>query len=273
MITRIGMDVEFMAFHRGKMVYAQGPNSPQELREVGCDEFGHCIEIRPKQATDEFELIGNIMRAMSALPKKFAYKSLNAVEVPEKEYIDLVRKQGQKNVPECINVYNADILATTDFEKQAIKSNKKVLYCGMHIHVSTAIEHRYEGKNGRVVEEIGLPIPAVLLTQLFDKLIFTGLSDDPLFKCGRYRQPGFYEMKTKSHFEYRSLGSSAFTPERVAIIFRMIKTIVENADGLSIILKDYFLNSKTELYKLCAKLKATKPSSQDLLKIWMPTNK
>ena len=271
MKIKIGMDVEFMAFKGKNMVYARGPGSPTELQRIGCDEFGHCIEVRPKEAEDEYELIGNIMREMSGLPKEFSYKTLNAVEVPEKDHIALVRRQGRKQVPECKNVYNVDILKTTGLEKMAIQKNQKVLYCGMHVHVSTALGHSYEGKHKRKSENVDIPVPAVLLTQLFDDLIFTSMEGDPSFNCGRYRQRGFYEMKTSSHFEYRSLGSSAFTPERVAIIFRMVKHIVENHDVLSVLLNgnwDFVPKDKMALADLRKNLRATKPYDEDLLKIW-----
>jgi cytochrome P450 len=78
-------------------------------------------------------------------------------------------------------------------------------------------------------------------------------------------------MKTESHFEYRSLGSSAFTPQRVAIIFRMVKRIVQEADDLSVILnknKDFFVGNDTALGKLRRELISSKPYSGDLLKIW-----
>jgi len=100
MEIKIGMDVEFMPFDGKRMVYARGPKSPRYLRSTSCDEFGHCVEIRPRESTDEFELIGNIMRAMSDLPKEFSYRAMNAVEVPEADFIELLRLQRRKDVPD-----------------------------------------------------------------------------------------------------------------------------------------------------------------------------
>jgi len=219
----IGMDVEFMAYKSKKQVF---PVDDIDLRSCGCDEFGHCVEIRPRQADNKKELLFNIMSEMDDLPKKFLYKSENKITMNKKEFFRLLKRMGSKEISQCKNIYGADILD----DPPVTTPDSRYAYCGMHIHVSKHIDFMDSENNWN---EIPLNINAEFLTYMFDEYIFDALKMDTCFYVGKYRQPGFYEPKGNyGHFEYRSLGVSAFTPKRVSIIFDMVKLITENADML-----------------------------------------
>lgn len=230
----IGLDAEFMALSRkGKFAF---PLMERELSGFGCDEMGHCLESRPEPAQKAQELIFNIMRSLARLPLGYRYVPENMIAVLKEDYFKLLKEQGSKEIPNCVNIYDKEIL---DDDAEYDRKTHRPLFCGMHVHISAYEEFeygRYDEEKGHCIPEMQktfIKLPRVTLVKLFDKYIFDALKDDPRFVAGRYRQPGFYEDKSHGGFEYRSLGSTAFTPKRVAIIFEMVKTIVENHDMLA----------------------------------------
>lgn len=266
----IGMDVEFMAVKGGRYLY---PILNNTLHFPGCDEFGHCVEIRPLQAETKEELMYNIMKEMAKLPHKVRYFAENASIISEADFNELLKAQGSKDIPTCRNIYGDDILKRTEFEKKALSKDKKVVYCGMHVHVSTQIHHTKFSpaceECGHTKEEtdiIHVPIPYRILTRIFDDFLFNSLKTDENFDIGRYRSSGFYETKSISHFEYRSLGASAFTPKRVGIIFDMVRYIVSNYDSLCHYGSSPMLS---HLQEMANELRKTKPYSGNLKKLWV----
>ena len=148
----------------------------------------------------------------------------------------------------------------------------------MHVHISAYKDIEYKRWNEEKkcsiseTQKVFIDLPKITLVKLFDKYIFDALKDDFDFVAGRYRQPGYYEEKTHGGFEYRSLGSTAFTPKRVAIIFDMVKIIVKNYD-LLINYVDKSEDPVTDsihliLSKLKTRLEKTKPST-NLFKSWV----
>lgn len=274
-VIEIGMDVEFMAYKGKKQVF---PIDNDILSYCGCDEFGHCIEIRPTQSNNKRQLLFNVMSEMADLPDDFQYKADNCVTMPKKEFFRLLKSMGTKEIAQCQNIYGLDILDEPDI---SIDDSMRRAYCGMHVHVSKHIV-AHTSEDGTVIKE-GVDIPAKALTYLFDEHIFSILKVDEYFNMGKYRQPGFYEVKDHSHFEYRSLGVSAFTPKRVGIIFDIMKLITENSDTL--ILHDLLIcknkgvdiASTTQgyesLYKelvgLKYKLQMTKETKGNLKSLWV----
>ena len=229
----IGLDAEFMALKKGKFAF---PLMERKLSGFGCDEMGHCLESRPEPAHEAQELIFNIMRSLARLPSGYRYVAENMITIPKKDYFELLKKQGGKEIPDCVNIYGKEIL---DDDAEYDRETHRPLFCGMHVHISAYEEFeygRYDEVKKHCVPEMQktyTELPKVTLVKLFDKYIFDALKDDLRFVAGRYRQPGFYEDKSHGGFEYRSLGSTAFTPKRVAIIFDMVKTVVENHDMLA----------------------------------------
>ena len=81
-------------------------------------------------------------------------------------------------------------------------------------------------------------------------------------------------MKSSNHFEYRSLGSSAFHPRRLALIFEIIKEIITKLDfyvlwNMQRRNKDSTKHTK-EMAELVEALTRIKDSSVELKKLWVP---
>lgn len=230
---KIGLDPEFMMKFKGEYIYpklglAGNPklnslpkNSPEAdaLRDVSYDEFGHCVEIRPKEASTAKQVVLNTISAMAKLPDCFNYYSENSHILDKKILIAIMRKIGNKDMSHSINIYGGDILDDCPADIAARKDGKRLLFCGGHMHVSATdtIITRVDGVNHS--KKVNIPLPVQTLVRLFDKYLFTPLVKDNHFDIGRYRQRGFYELKTMhGGFEYRSLGSSMLTPRRVLLV-------------------------------------------------------
>ena len=277
-VIKIGMDTEFMAYDSTgtKSIYPL-IDKDKVLMGHGCDEFGHCVEVRPKESDTAEGLVTNVMKEMAWLPAKLTYRPENMHTMDKKTFIELIRARGTaKEIPGCKNVYKTDVLDDCPADIEARKKGKRVVFCGMHIHVSAedvkTRQFKIDGKN--VSKEVTIPIelPVQSLVCLFDQHLFSAMSGDKDANAGRYRAKGFYELKKfdNSHFEYRSLGSSSFTPKRVKIIFEIIKELVANTDFYMIHAIRGTGQTSTKMYALCESLKKTSPSTQDLRKLWVP---
>lgn len=276
----VGLDAEFMAYDLNKPVHPQlADKGKYKLHGVGCDEFGHCIEVRPKESDTANGLVLNTIKEMSKLPDTVKYMHENVHTMDKKTFIKLLRAQGTaKEIPGCKNIYGGDILDDCPKDIAARKIGNRIVFCGMHVHVSATDIRRQSVtiKGNREDVEIRTPVelPVRTLVYLFDKFLFKPLSDDRNFNIGRYRSPGFYEMKESNHFEYRSLGSSAFQPKRLMLIFEIIKEIIKNLDYYTC--HHMHVNSEDpkgytkKMDKLVEALTKTKETATELKKLWVP---
>jgi hypothetical protein len=281
-IIKIGLDAEFMAYKGSKVIYPIMPEGLKTgVRQFGCDEFGHCVEARPKEADNANELITNVMKAMERLPEGLKYVPENVHSMEKSDYFKLLREQGSKQLSGCKNIHKQDILDDCPAELKARELGRRLTFCGMHLHVSKVLRHQesYEKEDktiGTRYVELPVNLPIKTLVWLFDICLFSPLSSDANFAIGRYRSPGFYETKGGNHhFEYRSLGVSAFTPERLYIIFEIAQELIKNVDDYTIlglqktdgkVIKD----TESKLYKLVNRLLKTKPTAKCLRKLWVP---
>lgn len=273
-IIKIGMDPEFMAYKGKNPIY---PALTPEMT-CGCDEFGHCVEVRPQEAETKEQLLFNVMKEMSKLPKGYKYTPANAHILDADAFNQLMRVQQRKDVPTCENIYGKDILEDCALERRLRGDGKRLLFCGMHVHMSITERHAVyvEDKDEGVYQDVDIhpPIPARIITRLLDEYLFKSFNDEE-FHVGRYRSPGFFEMKGNHWFEYRSLGSSAFTPKRVSIIFDVVKFILENIDEIAVKYMGGVFDMKqpdTEYKFLVEKrqeLLKTKETSRDLKRLWV----
>jgi len=277
-VIKIGMDTEFMAYDGAgsKPIYPL-IDKDRVLVGHGCDEFGHCVEVRPKEADNAEDLLTNIMKEMARLPGKLTYKPENMHTMDKKTFISLIRARGTaKEIPGCKNIYKTDVLDDCEADIKARKEGKRVVFCGMHVHISAMDARSHPitigGKTEHRNIETSIELPVQSLVYLFDHHIFSALAGDKDANIGRYRAKGFYEMKAAngSHFEYRSLGSTVFTPKRVGIIFEIIKEIMMNTDFYMIQAIRNTGVTSTKMSSLYESLKKTKPSTQDLRKLWVP---
>ena len=121
---KIGLDPEFMAKYKGSYIYPRlGRSNPaisglpkatldtiaMKLARTGADEFGHCVEIRPKEATDGKQLVLNTIDTMATLPEDFCYYGENTHRMDKALFIKLVRTLGRKELSESKNIYGQDI--------------------------------------------------------------------------------------------------------------------------------------------------------------------
>lgn len=271
----IGLDAEFMASHLGTAVYPLLDRTEFKLWGVGCDEFGHCVEVRPKESDTAEGLVLNTVKVMAELPDTVKYMHQNVHTMDKATFIKLLRAQGTgKVIPGCKNIYGKDILNDCEMDLAARKEGKRIVFCGMHVHVSATDirQQRVTVKGNKEDVEIHTPIelPVRTLIHLFDEFLFKPLSSDKNFNIGRYRSPGFYEVKTSNHFEYRSLGSSAFHPKRLMLIFEIIKEIIENIDYYTLWNMRETGRCTKEMDELVSALTRTKDSSAELKKLWVP---
>jgi len=281
MRVKIGLDVEFMAKYKGQYAYP-ALKKYEDLKNFGCDEFGHCVEARPNASDKKSQFIYNVMEEMEQLPDKYKYYPINAVQLPKADFFNLLKIVGDKPISTCSNIYGKDILDDNEYEDALRKNGMRGVYCGMHIHMSTWTTqmtrlHKDKNPDG-ILTEVELPVnmPYRIITALLDNFAFGQLISDNDFNIGRYRSKGFYELKTDNHFEYRSLGVTAFTPQRLSIIFDIVKHVVEHYDELFLWLyadwdaEKVPINVKI-LKDLASALHKTKPFySSDLKKLWVP---
>lgn len=272
LVLQVGMDAEFMAYDEDEPVYPY-LDEKHDLKKHGCDEFGHCVEVRPRQAKSGQDLVTNIMGTMAGLPEHLRYRLENVHFMTRKDYVSLLRKQGVKRISESHNVYGSDVLNECPLDIKAIETGKRLVFCGMHVHVSTMFKAgvpAHDPKTGKYTHtehaEIELPIMTRTLVRIFDRVMFAMLEGDENFNVGRYRSPGFFEVKASHHMEYRSLGATAFTPQRVKLIADIAIEVMKHIDLLS---KGGVVTET--IFKLMEKLKKTKPyDGDDIRKIWVP---
>ena len=274
----VGLDAEFMAYHLDSPVYPLLDKREHKLHNVGCDEFGHCIEVRPKESDTAEGLVLNTVKVMAELPAHLKYSHENVHTMDKKTFIKLLRARGTaKEIPDCKNINDQDILDDCKVDLEARKAGNRIVFCGMHVHVSATdiSSHKVTIKGETESVEIKTPIelPVQTLVYLFDRFLFKPLSNDENFDIGRYRSPGFYERKTSNHFEYRSLGSSAFHPRRLILIFEIVKDIIESLDTYTLWnmgRTDERMFYSDRLGKLVTTLSKTKSSPKDLRQLWVP---
>jgi len=293
----VGMDPEFMASYKGKHIYPLIADSKHlvsgkakrlalsnALGKINYDEFGHCVEIRPTQATTSKQLILNIISTMMDLPGDFKYTTDNSVLMDRTDFNAILRKLDSKDLSKSQNIYGVDILDDTQPELDARANKQRLLYCGCHMHLSaTDVVGVPVPDHGTHNVETRVTLPIKTLVRLFDTLLFDPLAKDHDFCVGKYRQKGFYEHKFHGGIEYRSLGASAFTPKRIALIADiMIATTkwimnsdiqdnllsrgVDNA-GSSI---DIIASLGKEVKEMVAELARTKSITGDIRKAWVP---
>ena len=277
----IGLDAEFMAYYHDSPVYPLLDRREHKLYNVGCDEFGHCIEVRPKESDTAEGLVLNTVKVMAELPAHLRYEHGNVHVMDKKTFIKLLRARGTaKEIPGCKNIHDQDILDDCKMDIEARKAGNRIVFCGMHVHVSAmdvrTQEVTIKGNTEHVEIETPIDLPVQSLVLLFDEFLFKPLSSDKDFNIGRYRAPGFYERKTSNHFEYRSLGSSAFGPKRLMVIFEIIKEIIINLDYYvlwnmgPLEIRGTQWRRSDKLAELVTQLSRTKPSTRDLRQLWVP---
>ena len=273
--VNVGVDVEFMAYWKGKPFY---PVLEKDFEEY-MDNFGHCVEVRPQYSNDKFEFMANIERSLSEVKeiKNCKFVTENVHLMKQEDFREIIYENDGKDAERYHNIYGFNCLDKSEEELELERSSgKRCVMCGTHLHISTTSSERIEfkdstGKWHYVDKEVKQRINPALLTKLFDWYIYCALESDKYTNIGRYRSPGFFKVIDDSHFEYRSLPSTAFTPKRMSIIFDMVQIIVNNMDRIILAIEtesdtEGILN---ELKRLNEKLCNSKPVTSDIVKSWI----
>lgn len=283
---KVGMDPEFMAKCNGSFIYpilgeeqtgliGQSDKVKERLQDLDADEFGHCVEIRPKEATSGKQLVLNAIDAISKLPDCFTYHAMNTHLMPKKEFFSMLRKLGRKDLSQSQNIYDKDILDDCPAELEARQNGQRLVFCGAHMHISAQrrINVMEEGKVYQDYENVELPVKT--LVRAFDDTLFDWFEDDKDFNIGRYRSKGFYERKAHGGFEYRSLGSTVMTPKRIMLI---ADTMLNVTRHIMSHLDEYMFNGDNIVSSFIRNgimpndaMEHTKPyNGHDLRRIWLP---
>jgi hypothetical protein len=288
----IGTDPEFMAKYgkhyvypilgvRGNDCLPDDNNLRFAVSSLSADEFGHCVEIRPTAAESGEQLVLNTIHALAKLPRCFSYHANNTHLIDKKKFIEIIRSVGRKDLSQSINVYGKDILDDCEADIEARKNGQRLLFCGCHMHISATRSVHITKNDQTFSRQENVELPVKTLVWLFDQIIFPCFRTDPDFEIGRYRSPGFYELKGHGGFEYRSLGSSTLTPRRLMLVADIMIEIVKRALPLidEIMLttctgsrngRDVVGSIAKHVEREVAELKRTKPVTTDLLKAWVP---
>ena len=260
--NKVGLEAEFFVLKDGELVYPANYG-------FGTDDFVLLGEIRAKPGKNRAETISNFLNVWYQAVRKAnvqglvldisGYKQLS----PEK-YSEVMRKVGTKSIATCKNIYpGVDLL---QFSDAVVEDGKLLQYntsAGFHIHFSSEVtrEHcytvcgdRYEPvniplmMNGTNLAEMSFyqkiagedikkettvrasrltkPDVSYIVKTLDEKLLPGYSLDVPL----KYRQPGFYEIKTHG-FEYRSL---PYTRTILDDIYVIVDTAYGLLEGLSL---------------------------------------
>lgn len=238
--NKVGLEAEYLLTDKkGNLVF------PSDY-DLDTDEFAILGEFRGEPGETSAETTANFLKEYYSV-KNFVEKEnlvmcLNGWSTISPEfYSQILRRMGGKELPLCKNIYNIDILNSTDaiVEDGIIKGHR--ISCGLHIHFSSSVTETRKitfaeqdvyspvnipfSINGVTLAEMKLfklerttkestrdisvsanritnPVIEFIVKSM-DKKIF------PLFKINdvklKFRQVGFYELKNYGGFEYRSL--------------------------------------------------------------------
>jgi hypothetical protein len=167
--------------------------------------------------------------------------------IDKKHHAEILRKMGTKEISTCSNLYSKDILEDTDIVIENGEITGYYLSIGLHIHFSSVVENLKERIITYPDSYIPVKLPIALFgatdpmayLDLYRREKSSGKEEKILCaaSCNRitkpvirhivktmdeevlkdynitdvklkYRQPGFYEVKSDGRFEYRSLPMS-----------------------------------------------------------------
>lgn len=232
--NKIGIEFEFLLRNKkGNLVFPA-------KHGFDIDDFPIIGEARAEAGSSPEETLGNFFKEYYKILNKAESKNLTLdltgyADIDNKFNAEILKVMGTKTIAETKNIYGIDILEHDD---SVIKDGNKVgryISTGLHIHfssyeektLSSSIEvpayvpvvllnspplpfeiFKKEGtktseeKISSILSRITMPV-ADSIVRYFDKYFLKSyVSDFP--KLLKYRQPGFYEIKSYG-FEYRSL--------------------------------------------------------------------
>jgi hypothetical protein len=196
---------------------------------LGHDDFPLIGEFRADPGTTRAEVVGNFFKAyytmLGIVRNKNLFLDLTGwATLSPKEYTGCLREMGNKQIATCKNIYGKDILELSDAVIDAGVVKGHNISNGLHIHFSSSDAQSWTPKkytevkikdypetlyrwNGeepdKTLQVNRLTKPAIThIIKRMDKEVFPKY---PLSQKLKYRQPGYYEVKSDGRFEYRSL--------------------------------------------------------------------
>lgn len=251
-INKVGLEAEYLLRDaKGNLVYPADHG-------LGADSFPIIGEFRGKPGKTRADAIGNFLKAyyeviFRAKKEKLTIDLKGWASVSPEFHAKAMRKMETKEVAQCQNIGDVDILARTDDEVVRGKIVKKRISAGLHVHFSAhevqtgALIGQYDLdtllKNGKdkldvysrlsanikdsksAVKASRLSQPAIVeIVKGMDKALL------PLFVKGlpalKYRLPGFYELKDHG-IEYRSLPFTQIVLDKIDEITDQAFTLLE----------------------------------------------
>lgn len=249
-VNKIGLEAEYLLRDsKGNLVY------PAD-HDLESDSFPIIGEFRGKPGKTRAETIGHFLKAyfevvFRAKKEKLTIDLKGWASVSPEFHAKAMRKMQTKEVAQCQNIGDIDILSRSDDEVKGGKIVKKRISAGLHVHFSS-----HEVKTGALIQQHDLD---TLLKGGKDRLdIYSRLSNAlkdsavkasrlsqpaivelikgmdkallPTFTKGlpdlKYRLPGFYELKEHG-VEYRSLPFTRSVLDQVDLIVDQAFTLLE----------------------------------------------
>lgn len=260
-VNSLGLEAEF--FLRGKNGKLLYPGK----HGFSTDEFFILGEFRAKEGTNRQETLAHFMEKwyeVLFLAKKNGEKidiETGHTEIDPALYADILRKMESKHIASAKNIYpKIDLLKLTDAVVKDGEIQKYNLSIGLHIHFSSTITDEQKTKRkevtyspvriplsiaGNSVAEMNLfqkdsekevettltasvsritkPVLYNFIRELDEKILPAYKPEIPL----KYRNPGFYELKSYG-FEYRSLPFNKAVLDNIAEIVDFSYSLLED---------------------------------------------
>lgn len=235
--NKIGLEAEFLITDKDNNLLYPGDYG------FDTDEFIILGEFRCEPAETRAKVIANFYEGYYKIVELAKKRKVNIdistgySKITPKFYSEIMKKMGSKEISKCSNIYDTDILELSDAEVQDGKILFQKISTGLHIHFSSqshaedifqerikqyepaniplsiegihtelnlfklVSETTKERKLSTSANRITKPVLYNFVESLDKYLLHKYNVDIPL----KFRNPGFYELKSHGGFEYRSL--------------------------------------------------------------------
>lgn len=258
-INQVGLEAEFFLLKDDKLVLPK-------TYGFECDSFAILGEIRAKPGATRAETIANFYKEYHEVLYKAKNYGLTVdintglKQISPVDRANYLRASGNKEIPNCKNIYDIDIMNYSDACVEDGKILHYTLSIGTHIHFSSKnVDSKEFIQDTSEYQHVQLPlaineiktnielykrtsvketkhkvsVEANIITNPVIKHIVQTLDEKVFVKFKppvplKYRNPGFYEIKSDGRFEYRSLPFNKNVLEEIPFIVDLSFTLLEN---------------------------------------------
>lgn len=258
-VNQIGLEAEYFLLKDNKLVFPKNYG-------LECDSFAILGEIRSKPGNTRAETIANFYKEYHEVLYKAERQGLTVdistglKQISPIERAEYLRASGNKEIPNCKNIYDIDIMNYSDACVEDGKILHYTLSIGTHIHFSSKnVDSKEIIQDTSEYQQVQLPlaineikanielykktsiketkhkvsVEANVITNPVIKHIVKTLDEKVFYKFKpeiplKYRNPGFYEIKPDGRFEYRSLPFNKNVLEEIPAIVDLSFTLLEN---------------------------------------------